>query len=316
MARAGFQAPGPLGKPVDAMSGAVALVGFDSAWADNPRAPGAICAILAEDGRFTGFEPPRLSGFAAAGALVAALHRPERPTLVAIDQPVIVPNAAGSRPVDRAVASVISWAGGGVQPANRGRTGMFDDGAPIWRFLDGIGADLDPRRARSAPAGVHAMEVFPALALLSLEDGFCGRKRAPRYNPARRATFRRDDWTRVIDAAAMEADRLGCRPAVNWLREARGQTCDAAIPRKADQDRLDALLCLLVAIRWRLDRPDRSAMVGDIAGGYIVTPVSDAVWHKLVPAAQRASVTLERSMAGGVEASTAEVAVDRAEPKG
>jgi predicted RNase H-like nuclease len=84
-------------------------------------------------------------------------------TLVAIDQPTIVPNQSGMRPAERVAASAISWLGGGVQPANRSRIGMFDDGAPIWRFLTNLGALENPERTRSADDGLYIMEVFPAL---------------------------------------------------------------------------------------------------------------------------------------------------------
>ena len=49
----------------------------------------------------------------------------------------------------------------------------------------------------------------------------------------------------------------------------------AGLPRKADQDRLDAALCLLIALRWRLRPRDQSVLLGDLASGYIVAP-SDA----------------------------------------
>jgi putative transposase len=43
-----------------------------------------------------------------------------------------------------------SWLGGGVQPSNRGRLGMFCDASPIWRFLTARGAEDNPERARIA----------------------------------------------------------------------------------------------------------------------------------------------------------------------
>ena len=74
-------------------------------------------------------------------------------TLVALDQPTIVPNAAGARPVERLAASLMGWLGGGVQPANTGRTGLFCPAAPIWRFLAALGATHDPERAATQRPG-------------------------------------------------------------------------------------------------------------------------------------------------------------------
>ena len=38
-------------------------IGFDSAWTDNPKAPGAICAVGIEDGHAARFEAPKLVSF-------------------------------------------------------------------------------------------------------------------------------------------------------------------------------------------------------------------------------------------------------------
>jgi predicted RNase H-like nuclease len=95
---------------------------------------------------------------------------------------------------DRIAASLVSWLGGGVQPANRSKKGMFDDDAPIWRFLAELGGTEDPEAARTASEGLFYFEVFPALALPSICDSFYGRFAGPRYNPARERTFRLEDW--------------------------------------------------------------------------------------------------------------------------
>src|SRR5215212_3635738 len=154
------------------MTSSVAFIGFDSAWTDNPSAPGAICAVVFENGRATRFEAPRLVSFSGALAFIHSVRARADVTLVAIDQPTLVPNASGMRPVERVVASLISWVGGGVQPANRSKVGMFDDAAPIWSFLSRLDGVEDPERARVADQGLFYFEVFPALALLSIEDSF------------------------------------------------------------------------------------------------------------------------------------------------
>ncbi len=264
------------------------FVGFDSAWADNPKNPGAICALTFDGARFADFVAPGLVGFAGALALVGKVHRPDRPTSIAIDQPTIVRNLAGMRAAERAVASVIIWSGGGVQPANRGRIGMFDDLAPIWPFLQKLGAIDDPEASRGATQGLHVMEVYPALALLSLDARFGGPKRRPRYNPDRRKTFRREDWTGVVDTAAAEATRFGVTVVRDWLQTIR----DLEAPRKADQDKLDAVICLLVAMRWRLAPRADSIMIGDLETGYIVAPVVDPIRQRLAVAAARVGVAI------------------------
>jgi predicted RNase H-like nuclease len=250
----------------------IALVGFDSAWTDKAAAPGAICAVLCERGSCAEVEAPRLLGFSKALEFIGELRARVDLILVAIDQPTLVPNLKGSRPVDRDVASLISWVGGGVQPANRRKLRMFDDDAPIWRFLSALGGVEDPERARVARSGLFYFEVFPALALCALEDSFCDRGCGPRYNPTRK-TFRLAAWARVVAAATREAEALGCTGLAAWLRALQS----LERPRKPDQDLLDSAICALVAARWRLRERERSLMVGDLQTGYMVAPSSERV---------------------------------------
>jgi predicted RNase H-like nuclease len=266
----------------------VSFVGFDSAWTDNPALPGAICSIDYDGKQFSGFREPVLVRFSEALEFLREIDKPGQLTLVAIDQPTIVPNRSGMRPAERVAASTISWLGGGVQPANRARVGMFDDEAPIWRFLKDLRAVDDPERGRSADDGLFVMEVFPALALPSFHDDFCGRLRAPRYNPARR-TFRRDDWVRVVGVAAAESEKLGCSVVAEWC-VSLGSLIN---PRKSDQDRLDAVICLLIAIRWRLSSREQSVMIGDLAEGYIIAPVVEPIKERLKAKAAAAGVSLD-----------------------
>lgn len=265
------------------------FIGFDSAWADNPRAPGAICAVGMESGVPTVFHRPRLVSFSQALAFIEEVRTPSGVSLVALDQPTLVPNTTSMRPVERAAASLISWMGGGVQPANRGRTGMFCDAAPVWRFLASLGAVEDPERARDAVDGLFIMEVFPALALASLAPEFFGRLAGPRYNPGRAKTFRAADWICVAETAATEADAFGCVELAGWCRGA----AILAKPRKADQDMLDAALCVLIALRWRLGPRQDSLLLGDLTSGYMILPTSQAVREKLTVAAVKCSVPVD-----------------------
>jgi predicted RNase H-like nuclease len=208
--------------------------------------------------------------------------------LIALDQPTIVPNDTGMRPVEKVVASVISWMGGGVQPANRGRP-FFGPQAPVSRFVAKLGAVEDPEAARAAVRGRHLIEVFPALALASLGDDFFGRSTGPRYNPGRRRTFQIKDWRAVVEAARQEATRFRCVALVDWFDDLRSE----AAPSKSHQDRLDAAICLLIAIRWRLALRSESAMLGDLNSGYIVAPVRETVMARLREEAARRNVPVD-----------------------
>jgi len=265
------------------------FVGFDSAWTNNPQSPGAVCAVTLADGTAVDFHCPRLASFDQALAFVQELRSRSEFMLVAIDQPTIVPNMTGMRPVERVAASLVSWLGGGVQPASRGRLGMFCDASPIWKFLNALGATENPELARAATEGQYLMEVFPALALASLVPECCGRLKGLRYNPGRKKTFRHADWVTVANAARSEASILGCEELARWCTNVAGN----AQPKKTDQDELDAAVCVLIALRWRLRPRKESLMLGDLASGYMILPASLEIRERLTAAARKLSVPVD-----------------------
>ncbi len=273
-------------------AGRTTVVGFDSAWADNPRAPGAICCLRLQGSALLSFGEPELASFSQAFEYIQQERVACDLVLVAIDQPTIVPNIAGSRPVDRVAASLISWLGGGVQPANRSKLGMFDDAAPVWRFKEALGADEDPERARSVSTGLYLVEVFPALALATLELAYFGRNLGPRYNPDRRKTFKLVYWQGVLAAVDRFATGEGFESVANWAKTARA----IEIPRKPDQDRLDAVICALVGYQWLMKSRSDSIMIGDLQAGYMIAPASAAVRERLRAAAIVRGVPVDGSL--------------------
>lgn len=163
---------------------------------------------------------------------------------------------------------------------------MFCHAAPIWSFLTSLGATEDPDQSRKAATGLHLIEVFPALALPSLDPGFYGRLAGPRYNLARRKTFRSEDWVRVCNTVAAQFDGFGSTEATAWaLNEASRE-----LPKKLDQDRLDAALCLIIGLHWRLRLRSDTMMLGSLADGYMVSPSSLLTRERLTMAALRYGV--------------------------
>ena len=71
------------------------LIGFDSAWTDNAKAPGAICAVRVQGEVAVEWWPPELVSFSGALDFVRRVRSVDGVTLVALDQPTIVPNAIG-----------------------------------------------------------------------------------------------------------------------------------------------------------------------------------------------------------------------------
>ena len=272
--------------------GSTCIIGFDSAWTDNSKAPGAVCALVITEGGGISFRPPCHVSFDQALAFIDAERRDCDTCLVALDQPTIVPNETGSRPVDKVAASLVSFIGGGVQPANRSKNEMFGDDAPLWRFLNRLGATEDPELSRTAQSGLFIIEVFPALALAAFEARFSGRLKAPKYNPANRGKFRQHDWLAVIETIAAYARAVPIEGIQGWAQTIERESNDRP-PRKADQDRLDAVLCALIGYHWRCKPRKDSIMIGDLTSGYMIAPADANTSSRLIAAAAKRGVPID-----------------------
>lgn len=140
------------------------FTGFDSAWgADNT---GAICdLVLLEDGSLHLTSEPARANWASA--LVRArqdIHAD--PHVWAIDQPLLVANLTGCRPVERDLASALmaDFHCG----AHSSNLGMPAWGAPpVWnlrRVLDEKGYIHDPMGIPEATSGRFYFECYPHAA--------------------------------------------------------------------------------------------------------------------------------------------------------
>ena len=269
-----------------------AFVGFDSAWAGNTN--GAICYAVFAGDTLVKVGLPRLSDFADAVRMIKRLEKECDDVLIAIDQPIIVPNCDSGRPVDTVAKSLMGRLGGAAQTAKRSGKGsqsvMFGNSAIIWKFIARIGpsrycgrtTDSDDNRAfvdfeaaKTATNQTHLIEVYPALALPGLECGFKKGDRAAKYNPAKRS-FSPDDWRRVCNIVESCAGEIGLKSLSEWASEMVLPWDSPEKPRKLHQDKIDAALCLMVALQWRRHRKRYGlTVIGNLASGYIVTPMGD-----------------------------------------
>lgn len=246
------------------------LVGFDSAWTAANQ--GALIGVIRHDnGGFQSLGLPLVAHFDAAERAIKAWeaeHAVER-TIILIDQPTIVRNATGQRPVENIVASPVSRRYGGMQPANTGRRGMFDDGAPIWPFIDRFGGPAD---LLACSRHTEIFETYPVLTIIArgwtMSDEHRTSGRLPKYNPVRRLTFRKEDWAYLCSRLAEFFEDHGVDAIASWIKSVR----DLELPRKADQDCLDACLCLLAAIEMADGK--EFLVIGEQESGYIVTSAS------------------------------------------
>ena len=272
-------------------------LGFDSAWALKNK--GAICYATFEDGALEKVSLPQPASFESAAEIIGNLKTECDDVLIGIDQPIIVPYNTAGRPADSVARSFMGSLGSAAQSAMRSGRGqqaaMFGDTAPVWNFISSVGAceytgktghagedivNFEVAKNFTGRTGIHLVEVYPALALPALEPGLMEHRHcrsgkwirwAARYNPTRRQTFSVADWKLVSNAVMGCANQFGLQALAQWAMTMAGLNH----PSKKDQDKIDAALCLLIALQWRHQSHGVRA-IGDLATGYIVTPTSGA----------------------------------------
>jgi predicted RNase H-like nuclease len=253
------------------------LVGFDSAW--TAANSGALVGVLQlVDGAYHELGPPRIANYREAEAVILGWQGEQAltATIVLLDQPTIVKNAASARPVENLVGSPVSRRYGGMQPANTSKEEMFGKDAPVWPFLTRFGGPADPL---ASVADTRVFETYPVLAMIALgwtlpDTRAAGR--LPKYNPARKKTFLNSDWQHVCGLASAAFRKRGLMGIVGWIDGAARNTS----PRKKNQDGLDACLCLLVAL-YLAERKEDCLMVGDLETGYIIVPYGAGLHEEL-----------------------------------
>jgi len=252
------------------------LVGFDSAWTANNS--GAIAGLIhLDDGTFSEIGAPRTVNYPEAALQILKWQAEFSPTatIVMLDQPTIVNNAAGQRSVENIVASPVSLRYGGVMPANTSKEEMFGADAPVWPFLGRFGGPADPMN----PVGnTWVFETYPVLALIAMRwtlPDVRATGRLPKYNPERRDTFTTADWQHVCGHVAAAFTQRQLPQTAEWIANVGHNPA----PRKSDQDGLDACLCLLVAIEFSAG--NECLMVGDIQSGYMIVTYDNELRREL-----------------------------------
>ena len=280
-----------------------AFVGFDSAWSGNNI--GALSFAVIQERELVKEGLPRVADWDEAVRIIKKLRDEFDNVLIAIDQPIVVPNQSGVRPVDSVAKSFMGKMGSAAQQANRSKpkknAEMFGDEAPIWKFGARIGIagftgnETDSKDARDfvnfeaakrPDSGTRLIEVYPALALPALEPEFMNPRHtalsrhgskllryAARYDPSRKGKFSLKDWHRVCKTVKRYAAQFDLQDLSKWASEIAEPWDSHREPKKRHQDKIDAALCLIVALQWRR-QCDGVSVIGDSDKGYIVTPTS------------------------------------------
>ena len=235
------------------------FTGFDSAWGTVKS--GAICNLaLMDDGSLWLTDDPVAADWDRA--LVHARQEMSAALRVwAIDQPLVVPNRIGCRPVERDLAkALMAEFGCGAHSSNLGLP-AWAAGAPIWSFqssLEDNGYFQNPMAIPGAAGGRFYFECYPHPALLGLFD----LGRIVKYKGGG------EEWRRLLRLVrSLTAAELPIRNICGFVQEDLKQS-------KTNEDKLDSIICAYVAAYWWRFGVERSTVIGDLSTGYMVTPHS------------------------------------------
>lgn len=228
-------------------------VGIDLAWKSVNRTG---LAAVDEAGRLTASAAVRSDDEIAAWL---AAHAP-RPGVVAVDAPLVVPNATGQRVAENLIGRAYGRYGASAYPASRSNA-MFDP--PRAAVLaERFGWAVDPA-VRPGPGRTSCIEVYPHPALVGLF--LLPQRVLYKKGPDRATGFRQllDLLERVPELELAGSDR--------WAELRRTVASPAPGDLDRIEDEIDAVLCAHLAWLWQR-RPEQLHVYGDVTTGYIVAP--------------------------------------------
>jgi predicted RNase H-like nuclease/ppGpp synthetase/RelA/SpoT-type nucleotidyltranferase len=222
-------------------------LGIDLAW--GTRQPTGL-AVLDGDARLR-----HLSTVRTDDEIVAALTPHLEPSVLAgIDAPLVVTNATGSRPAERALSRDFRRFEAGTHPSNTGKP-EFAGGTRGARICERLGLVVHET----------GLEVYPHAAIVALFD--LDKTLKYKAKPGRDLPFLRGELLRLM---GLVETLIG--PDESWLALRRWVE---AATRKSElrvaEDQVDAVICAYVALyadRW----PEHTTRYGDPETGMIVTP--------------------------------------------
>lgn len=236
-------------------------LGIDLAWAQRARTG---LAVLDVSGRIiassTVVKDDEIARFVAE-------HVPGE-VVVAIDAPLVVPNATGRRDCEAELGWVFGAFHAGAHPTNRSKP-YFNPtrGAELSRAL---GWDIDPSTLPGRGRSV-AIEVYPHPAMITLFE--LGTVIPYKAKPGRDVVQLRGAFVTLLDHLERVAGATLRLSELERWHEIRAIA--HAATRKSQlgaiEDEVDAIFCAYLAWLWGQQDP-RMKKFGDIERGYIVVP--------------------------------------------
>ncbi len=236
------------------------ITGFDSAWGGTQR--GAMCDVWIDQGtgKITIDTPPFSVTWRDAIQRVVGYAQHSH-HLLAIDQGLVVPNHDGMRPVEKMLAKALGAMQCSAYPSNRSNESCYGPNAGIWAFLTQLqqhGYVHKPMSIPNSKTGRFYFECYPHPAIIALQN----RTKVLKYK-CRHGN--QDEWNELVDFLKM-------LPVTNLATMVES----LAFQNKANEDKLDSIVCAYTAVLWWQHGITQSSMIGNMTDGYIVTPHSEA----------------------------------------
>ncbi len=239
----------------------VYFVGMDLAWGQN-RQTGL--AVVDSGGAL------EYLGAARHDAEIIDAVRPfvENGCLVAIDAPLIVTNATGQRPAERALNADFGRFDAGAHPSNTGMP-VFSSGVRGARIAKLLDLEMNPH----SRAARRAVEVYPHPATVSLFR--LGRTLKYKHKSHRSLERLKSELLQLIGfIEGLSGADVGLHVAAHpeWVRlRSVVSAATKKVELRTAEDPIDAVLCAYIA-RYATERRDDITIYGDIETGYILIP--------------------------------------------
>jgi predicted RNase H-like nuclease len=241
------------------------IVGIDLAWGD--KKPDGLCFIRANRTSADVVEVGLSKGDKELTQWIASRVPDNEAALLAIDAPLVVPNATGGRPVDRQISIDFGKYHAGCHSANSQKCARPLRIANLLRST-GYLVDFDLNRAARI-----ATEVYPHPAMIRLFEI----ERIIKYKKGLVAT-KRQEFRRlqdsIITCLVTDFSEVTIATSVSELLRAPWS--------KNIEDQTDALFCALIGYsHWRT-KGETSEVVGALDTGFILLPPLKSEGYTLI----------------------------------
>ena len=254
-------------------------VGIDLAW--SPRNGTGLAVAEKEGSRWLVREAISDLGTNREILDVILEHADDKPAIIAIDAPLVVPYETRGRDGDRLITTLFGPYDAGVYPATRFYLGRYG-GKRIWDLVEDLeraGFRHDCRVAPRKPTRMF-FETYPHAATVAL----FGLRKTLKYKARQGRTYA-TRWRAFRELQHRLEGLSRFRPAMSGIDKFLESDLTTLRGRrlKEYEDRLDAIVCAYIAAYYWTWGTRRNAIVGTLEGGYIVTPMTPAIAKRAPP---------------------------------